>query len=105
MVSRRELFALDSDERRDVRFVKLERVRDQVLEELPHLQRVCVDRWELTDLYFSTALLEAHLKIVDHFGDDHSEVARLERLRAAGHAGGLQQVLNQRLHPTPAILR
>src|SRR6188474_445402 len=80
------------------RLLKLERVRDQILKELPHLQGVRVDHGQIADIDSGALLFNGDFEIAKHIVDNLRQPAWLERLRAAGNARELEQILNEHLH-------
>jgi len=103
-VRRRKLLAINSHQRRFIRFVKLQRIRDQILKQLSHLQRIRIDRWHFSDFHVPAALLQAHFEIASHFCHDLAKIACLKRLRATRNAGKLQQILDECLHAARSAL-
>src|SRR5690606_36897573 len=54
--------------------VELERVSDKVLEELPHLERVCCNGGQLIDLHRSVHVLNANFEVREYAGYDVIEI-------------------------------
>ena len=78
---------------------ELERVAQQVLKELAHLQRVGLDRRHQSHRHRRPALLDAHLEVDQHLGDHVAQVDRGERMSLGGDAREHQQVVDQVAHP------
>ena len=64
----------DSDRRRAFRLPKFDRVSDQVLKKLPHLQRICFKLGKLLNDHFRINLFDRDFKIGEHADDDFVEV-------------------------------
>ncbi len=84
--------------------VKFERVADEVLKELPHLQRIGVDRRQRAHFDLRALVFDRHFEIGQHFRENPAQIARRERLRAAGHARELEQILDQHLHALRGVV-
>src|SRR5207237_5522690 len=65
--------ARDLDARRHALAVELQRVASEVLQELAHLQRIGVDRWELADGDLAAGLVRAVLEVVRDLARDDAE--------------------------------
>src|SRR3954469_2622249 len=83
--------------RRLLRFAKLERVADQVLQELSHLQRVGLDGRQHPDLDPATHVRDARLEVADDLPRGLLQVDRDLRLRLGGHAREGEKPLDERL--------
>ena len=86
--------ARDLDVRRFALAVELQRVADEILNQLPHLERVGVDRRQRADFDAGTGLLDAHFQIRENLVRHLGKIDRGERLGLRGHPRIGQQALN-----------
>ena len=91
---------VDRDDRRHVVALKLQRVAGEVLQQLPHLQRIGVDDRQRADVDVAAGLVRAHLEIVRHFAR-HRFRDRQGRTAApfVVTRENARQVVDQHLHP------
>jgi len=61
--------------------VKLQRIADQVLQQLAHLQRVGLKRGEFSDLHLPAALLDTRFQIAHHLARHIGKIDQSKRLR------------------------
>ncbi len=71
----------DSNDRRHVLAAELERVAQEVLQQLAHLRRVGVDHRQRADLDPAAGVGDGRLEIGDDLARDRGEARRRERLR------------------------
>jgi hypothetical protein len=91
---------LDADPRRFAGFVELQPVADEVLQQLPHLQRVGLHgRHRLIPFYGAASLLEPAVQVADHVAHGRAKGDRLEGLGLGGHPREGEQVVDERSHP------
>jgi len=64
----------DPNPRRDAGLVKFDGVGEEVLQELPHLQRIGLDRRQLAGDDLRRGVVNAQLEIVDDFGGDARQI-------------------------------
>lgn len=84
---------------RFTRSMELEPVRDEVLEQLPYLHRIRLDRRQLADVDKTARLLQAAFKIGADLLDRRGEIHGNHRLRLGGDARKGQQGFDQIPHP------
>ena len=96
--------AMDFHHRRLVDAVELQRVADQVLQQLPHLQRIGLDGGQVADLDPAAGLLDLHFQVGDHLAGDLGQIDDDEVLPLRGHAREREQPVDQRLHPRGGAL-
>ena len=82
--------SIRSDLRGGARATELDRVGDQVLHQLAHLQRVGVDRGQLADVHARPGSLYLGLEIVEDLAGDLARSTGGERTPVRRHAGELQ---------------
>ena len=63
--------------------MELQGVADQVLQQLPHLQRIGLDRGQLAHLDPPAGLLDLHLQVGNHFAGHLRQIDRHEVLSPA----------------------
>src|ERR1051326_1926408 len=80
------VLAADLDARRHALAVELQRVADEVLQELAHLQRIGGDRWQRADLDLAAGVVRAELEVVRDLAGDLPEVDGDEGLGLRGDA-------------------
>ena len=90
--------ALYRDQRGYLGSVKLERVADQVLEELRHLGRIRLDHREVFDADLAASLLDEAAEVGDDFSSHGSQVDELELLAPGPYLRVGEQVVNQSPH-------
>ena len=92
------------DHRRLLDAVELQPVGDQVLQQLPHLQRIGLDGGQMADLDPPAGLLDLHLQIGDDLAGDLGQIDGHEALPLRGDAREREQPVDQRLHPLGGAL-
>ncbi len=95
----RSQLAVDPHLGRDPRAAELDRVGEQVLDQLAHLQRVGADRRQPADVDGRPGALDLVLEIDEHLARYLGQVNGRERPAVSGDAREPQQVLDQLLHP------
>ena len=83
---------------------EFKRIADEVLQQLPHLQGIGLNRRQLSQLHPTPALRNLHLQVRDHIAGDFRQIDRYEVLGAGGDAGKRQQAVDQQLHPRRGVL-
>ena len=66
--------------------VKLQRITEQILEELPHLHGIGFEMRKLADLQLASDILQPTFEITGHFFGDFVQVDGTKRLRLARDA-------------------
>ena len=82
---------------------ELQRVRDEVLQQLLELRAVAHHHRQVADLDLRARLDHRGGERAQHVGGDRAELDRLGRLLAAARPRVLQQRLDQRAHPRGAV--
>src|ERR1044071_1519621 len=87
------------DARRHALAVELQRIADEVLQELAHLQRIGVDRRQRADDDLAAGVVRAELEVVRDFAGDLPEVDGGEGLGLRRDARKRQEIVDENLHP------
>ncbi len=95
----RDELARHLDQRRLVDAVKFQAVGNQILQQLPHLQRVGLDRRKMIDLDAAAHPFDLGLEIACHLASDLLKVDGRELLALRRDARKRKQPVDQRLHP------
>src|SRR3989338_1236112 len=99
-----ETAARDADERRLRLIAEFDRVRDQVLEKLGHVDAVGLQRRQLADLDARACLVNAYLEVGQHVPGDLRQAHGLEFRVLAGDARKAQQVADHHRHAPRRVL-
>src|SRR6476620_9162272 len=90
--------------RRNAAAVKLESVADQILQKLPHLERVGLDGRKFGYIDTPARLLKPYFQIVDDIVRYVAEIGLDERLGLCGNPRKRQQVVDQGMHTPGGVL-
>src|SRR5438874_11906821 len=95
---------VDFDHRLGIGWLKFQSVADEILQKLPHLERVGLDSRKGADFDFGFGLFDSDFRIGENFLRDERQVDRHKRLGGADNARESQQVVNERLHARGGVL-
>ena len=101
----RRLGRRDMHEGRHVLAAELERIADEVLHQLPHLQGVGVDAREPPDLDPAARLAHARLEVQQHLCHDGFQVHVRRGRRVCRHARVGEEIVDEQAHPAGGILQ
>lgn len=90
--------------RRRVEAVELQRIRNQVLNQLPHLKTVGFDCRQLSDVHTSHRLLNPRLEIGHYLVCHFAQIGFGKGLRPRRHSRQIEEIANQDLHALGGIL-
>ncbi len=79
--------------------MEFQSVGDQVLQQLPHLQGIGLNRGQMAHFDPSAGLLDLHFQVGEDLAGDLGQIDRDEIVPLGGHPGERQQPVDQPLHP------
>ena len=100
----REEFAVKLHHGRLARFLKFQRIANQVLQQLRHLAAIAPDQRQRRNIDASAGSLDADFQVGHHRPHHFVEIDQRGWLGLAGYARKAQQVLNERLHSRGRVL-